>query len=55
MADVSDVKPSDLKEITDSLEGLSCKLITHLCSFRIQFLCSLLTYLSARILTRVLY
>lgn len=25
MADVSDVKPSDLKEITDSLEGLSCK------------------------------
>lgn len=25
MADVSDVKPGDLKQITGSLEGLSCK------------------------------
>ena len=29
MADVSDVRPSDLKEITDNLEGLSSRILTR--------------------------
>jgi hypothetical protein len=35
MADVSDLKPSDLKEITDSLEALSCKFMVLSCVLRL--------------------
>ena len=48
MADISNVQTSDLKEIADSLEALSCKLIFILAYFLV------LTH-AARILTRVLY
>lgn len=47
MADISNVQTSDIKEISDSLEALSCKSFIVFGGLKLTF--------SARILTRVLY
>lgn len=48
MADISNVQTSEIKEISDSLEALSCK------SARLRN-CPLMLIQAARILTRILY
>lgn len=52
MADVSNVQTSDIKEIHDGLEALSCKLSDLHMQF---FAFYLLTLWPANIMTRVLY
>jgi hypothetical protein len=50
MADISNVRTSEIKEISDSLEALSCK-----CNQWLKRNFTILLTLIARILTRVLY
>lgn len=52
MADISNVRYEEIKDITDSLEGLSCKWLEVGERIRLK---KLIRCRAARILTRVLY